>query len=104
LIAPDGAKIKVPEELKEIYVFCVVSDHYPALSFQARQFLKFETNSVIPHPFVLDIFTLDTIAEMLDSPILFLSYINRRASYQKRVYAAHELTVLSYHRTRRLGF
>ncbi len=35
LIGADGAKIRVPEKLKEIYIFCVVSDHYPALSSSA---------------------------------------------------------------------
>jgi hypothetical protein len=104
LIGPEGAKIKVPEKLKDIYIFCVVSDHYPALSFQARQFLKYETNSIIQPPFVLDIFTLDTMVEMLDTPILFLSYVNRRANYQEKVYAAHELTILSYHLKRNLWF
>jgi SEC-C motif len=104
LIASDGLKIKLPEKLKAIYIFCVVSDHYPALSFQARQFLKYETNSVIQSPFVLDLFTLDTMAEMLDTPILFLSYVNRRANYQEKIYAAHELTVLSYHLKQNLWF
>jgi hypothetical protein len=104
LIGPDGATIKLPEKLKEIYIFCAVSDHYPALSFQARQFLKYETNSVIKPPFVLDIFTLDTMVEMLDTPILFLSYINRRGSYQEKVNAGHELTILSYHLKRNLWF
>lgn len=28
--------ITIPQGLKEIYILCVVSDHYPALSFQAR--------------------------------------------------------------------
>ena len=104
LIGPDREKIKVPEKIKEIYIFCVISDHYPALSFQARQFLKYETNSIVQPPFVLDIFTLDTMAEMLDTPIHFLSYVNRRASYQEKVYAGHELTVLSYHLKQNLWF
>jgi hypothetical protein len=103
-IGADGVKIKVPVKLKEIYIFCVVSDHYPALSFQARQYLKYETNSVSQPPFVLDIFALDTMAEMLDTPILFLSYVSRRANYQEKVYAAHELTILSYHLKRNLWF
>jgi hypothetical protein len=97
LIANDGAEIRVPEKLKKIYLLSVVSDHYPALSFQARQFLKYETNSIIQPPFVLDIFTLDTMAEMLDTPLYFLSYVDRRANYQEKVHAFHELTILSYH-------
>lgn len=104
LIGPDGARIEVPKKLKEIYLLCVVSEHYPALSFQARQFLEYETNSVIQAPFVLDIFTLDVMTELLETPLLFLSYLNRRASYQEKIYAAHELTILSYHLKHNLWF
>ena len=32
--------VGVPRKLKDVYILCVVSDNYPALSFQARQFLK----------------------------------------------------------------
>jgi SEC-C motif len=74
-----------------------VSDHYPALSFQARQFLKSEVSEVIKSPFIMDVFLLDVLCEMLPSPLYFLSYINRRVSYSERVLANHELVVLSYH-------
>jgi hypothetical protein len=104
LVGPDGARIEVPKKPKEIYILCVVSDHYPALSLQARQFLKYEADSVIQAPFVLDIFTLDVMTEMLETPILFLSYVCRRASYREKVYAGHELTILSYHLKRNLWF
>lgn len=89
--------ITIPKELKEIYIICVVSDHYPALSFQARQFLKYETTNSIQPPIILDVFALDAISEMLSSPLYFLSYINRRANYNDRLLASHELTILSYH-------
>jgi hypothetical protein len=104
LIGVDGEEIQIPQKLKEIYIFCLVADHYPALSFQARHFLKYEANQTIQPPFVLDIFTLDTLVEMLDTPIQFLSYVKRRASYQEKVYAGHELTILSYHLKRNLWF
>lgn len=83
-IGNDGVEIRIPENLKEIYLLCVISDHYPALSFQARQFLSGVTNSVFQPPFVLDIFTLDAMAEMLETPLYFLSYLKRRANYQER--------------------
>jgi hypothetical protein len=50
----------------------------------------------------MDIFLLDTIVEMLPSPLHFLSYINRRTEYDEKVLAGHELTVLSYHLKRNL--
>jgi hypothetical protein len=104
LLGSDGSKIEVPQKIKEIYLLCVVSEHYPALSFQVQQFLRYEANSVILAPFVLDIFTLDAMTEFLDTPLLLLSYIKRRASYQEKIYAGHELTILAYHLKRNLWF
>lgn len=97
LVDAKSRVLTLPKEIKEIYIFCVVSDHYPALSFQARQFLKYETTNSIQPPIVLDVFALDAISEMLSSPLYFLSYINRRANYSDRLLASHELTILSYH-------
>lgn len=93
----NGNEIKIQRNFKEIYIFCVVSDHYPALSFQARQFLKYETSENIKPPFIMDIFYLDVMAEMLNSPLYFLSYVNRRTQYADRVNSMNELTILSYH-------
>lgn len=81
----------------EIFVLCVVSDHYPSLAFQARQFLRINASETIKPPFVIDVFALDVIAELLDSPLLFLSYVSRRTGYADRVLAAHELTILAYY-------
>jgi hypothetical protein len=93
----DGLEIQRPARIEEIYPFCVVSDHYPALSFQARQFLRHHSDEIILPPFVMDIFTLDVMAEMLDSPLRFLSYANRRMKYSEKIFATHELIILSYH-------
>ena len=92
-----GNKITFDQDFKEIYILCLVSDHYPALSFQCRHFLKYEETAVIKPPLVLDVFTLDAITEMLDSPLRFLSYLNRRTFYADRLLASNELTILSYH-------
>jgi hypothetical protein len=97
-------RIELPTALKEIYILCVVADHYPALGFQARQFLKYETSETIPPPFILDVFTLDALTEMLESPLRLLSYIDRRVKYSEKVVSSHELTILSYHLKRNLWF
>ena len=97
LSAADGREVVLPYELKEIYVFCVVSDHYPALSFQARQFLKTAAMPRVQPPLVTDVFTIDAMTEMLQSPLHFLSYVNRRANYADQLLASLELTILGYH-------
>ncbi len=97
LQALDGREVAIPHRLEEIYVICVVSDHYPALSFQALQFLKTATVHRIQTPFVCDVFTVDAMSEMLRSPLHFLSYLNRRVNYGEKLLASHELTILAFH-------
>ena len=90
-------EIQLDVSPKEIFPFCVVSDHYPALSFQARQFLEYKTTDAIRPPFVMDLFLLDAMTEMLESPLRLLSYVKQRAEYAERLSVTHELTALSYH-------
>ncbi len=102
LATPDGREVVLPQDIKEIYVFCVVSDHYPSLSFQARQFLQTENIDRVQAPLVMDVFALDAMTEMLQSPLQFLSYVNRRANYAEQLMASQELTILGYHLTKNL--
>jgi SEC-C motif len=81
----------------EIYLFCVVSENYPALAHQSRQFLVPSPHPIIKFPFVIDVFFLDVMCEILRSPLYFLSYTNRRVHYADRLLAGHELTILAFH-------
>ena len=38
-----GELLILARPLKQVFPMCVVADHYPALAFQAQQFLKFKT-------------------------------------------------------------
>lgn len=99
---PDGREVSLPHDIKEIFIFCVVSDHYPALSFQSRQFLQTEAIDRVQAPLVMDVFAVDAMTEMLQSPLQFLSYVNRRANYAEQLMASQELTILGYHLTKNL--
>jgi hypothetical protein len=50
----------------------------------------------------MDVFCLDTITEMLESPLHLLSYLNRRAGYVEKLMIMHEHTLLAYHLKRNL--
>ncbi len=50
----------------------------------------------------MDVFSLDVMTEMLDSPLHFMNYINKRVLYHERIFAERELTILSYHLTHNL--
>lgn len=100
-VGGDGREVAIPE-LRAIYPVCVVSDHYPALTVQARQFLVQEVGGAIRPAFVADVFLVDVLAEMLASPLSFLSYLDRRVGYGDRIFASNELSILGHHLRRNL--
>jgi SEC-C motif len=94
--AQDGHQIAIPV-LEEIFPICVLSEPYPALAFQVKWFLHSEKHDIIRPPIVTDIFAIDAMTEMLDSPLWFLSYIHRRSGYFDRLVVPDELSALSLH-------
>ncbi|NHF68003.1 nuclease-related domain-containing protein [Xanthomonas hortorum] len=102
LIGSDGTEVLLPQTPKEIFIFNVVSDHYPALTFQTRQYLKYRETAQIRAPFVMDVFLLDALTEMLESPLRLLSYVRHRVENTERLAMSHELTALGFHLKRNL--
>lgn len=97
LVDDEENQISLPPSIKEVFIFNLVSEHYPALAFQASQFLKFKTTNVIQPPFVMDVFLLDTLTEMLATPLRLLSYVKLRVAASDKIMCGHELTALGYH-------
>lgn len=95
-VGADGEPID-PPQVEKVFVLCLVADHYPALAAQARQFLRFEPVDRVAAPLVMDVFLLDALAEMLDSPLHFLNYLERRSGYADQVMSNHELSILGFH-------
>lgn len=89
---------------KGIFPICVVSDYYPALATQSREFLNFEVTNVIKHPYVMDVFLIDLISEMLDSPLFLLDYLIKRCDFGHVLLSNHELNILSTYITNNLYF
>lgn len=102
LRARDGRQVSIPQRPQIIYPLTIVADHYPALAFQARQFLDAQPTGQIVAPLVTDVFALDAMTEMLASPLRFLSYLGLRAGFGDKLMFSHELTVLSLHLKRNL--
>ena len=98
----NGRSIPISERLRTIFPVSIVADHYPALAFQAHQFLNFRSNKRIVPPLVMDVFALDAITEMLTSPLRLLSYFNLRAQFGEKLIMIHEHITLSYHLRRNL--
>ena len=89
--------VRLPRSIKEVFLLSTLSDHYPGLSIQVRQFLSRHDDPIIRTPLVIDIFALDVITEFLNSPLYFLSYLKRRSQYCERIIAAQELTIFAHH-------
>ena len=97
LVDDNDNEVELPPNIKEVFLFSLVSEHYPALAFQAKQSLKFQTTDVIQPPFVMDVFLLDTLTEMLATPLRLLGYVKLRVAVADKLISNHELTVLGYH-------
>jgi len=82
---------------KEVFIITVLSDPYPALAFQARQFLHYQSTDSICPPIVTDIFAIDAMTEMLDSPLWLVDYLRRRSGYSDKLHVPDEMTALSFH-------
>ncbi len=97
LVDDSKKEVELPPSIKEIFLFSLVSEHYPALAFQASQSLNFQTTDIIRSPFVMDVFLLDTMTEMLTTPLRLLDYVKLRVAVSEKLISGHELTVLGYH-------
>lgn len=97
-----GTEIKLEAPLKKVYPICVVSDHYPALSFQASQFLTCKPTKDIQQPLVSDVFFIDVVSEFLETPLRFLSYLELRAKVGNNISLSHEIVALAFHLRRNL--
>ncbi len=102
LLDANGDEMALVLQPKEILIFNVVSEHYPALAFQARQYLTYQSCAKIRAPFVMDVFFLDALTEMLETPLRLLGYARLRVECIEHFATSHELTVLSFHLKRNL--
>ncbi|WP_230819494.1 nuclease-related domain-containing protein [Rheinheimera aquimaris] len=91
-------------DFKTIFPICLVSDHYPALAAQANHFLDYKITNAIKHPYVMDVFLLDMISEMLESPLRFLDYMTKRSNFGGSLVSNHELVTLSTYILQNLYF
>lgn len=93
-VSANGKPLEIRRDFREIYIFTVVSDHFPSLAFQAEQKLEDKNTETIPAPFVMDIFLLDTLCELLESPLYFLDFVQKRIKYSNKIMALSEIAIL----------
>jgi len=96
-LLPSGNEVDFLARPKKVFIICSVSDHFPALSAQARQFLNAKTTEKVHPPIITDVFFVDVLTEILESPLQFLNYLTLRAKFDKMILVNQELTNLGYH-------
>jgi SEC-C motif len=104
LIDSSCNKIILNQAIREIFLLCVISEHYPALMFQVGEFLSKKSTGKISNPFIIDIFFLDVFTEFLDNPLYLFSYLNRRVNLDVQIKTESEFDFLSYHLCHNLWF
>lgn len=104
LVSANGEVLTMRRDYAEIFVVCLVSECYPALAYQADQFLKQQPHGAIRRAYVIDIFFLDVLCEMLDTPLHFFSFLHRRLDLFHHARSESEMAVLSYHLVHNLWF
>ncbi|MEH9303103.1 SEC-C metal-binding domain-containing protein [Klebsiella variicola] len=90
-------RFNLGSSVSRCYIVPIISEHYPSLSFQVRLYLNTTITNEIYPPFTMDVFLLDVLTEFLNTPLYFLSYIDRRSTYNMKVFSSHELTIFSLH-------
>jgi hypothetical protein len=85
---------------KDVYIICLSTDFYPAVSHQASAYLQKGTGD--PDPLTISIFDLDLLCEYLADPYEFMFYIQRRVELSAYYSASNEMTLLGFHLRKRL--
>ena len=96
-VSASDDEFELPNRPTKIFPVCVVSDHYPALAAQAQQFLKTKAVENVHPPIITDVFFLDVMTEILETPLHFLNYLTLRSMADKKLMVNQELTTLGYH-------
>lgn len=91
----DGKKIKLSEDIEEVYILGITTENYPSLTHQTSTLLEKEESS--PYPLFLTIFDLELVLFYLDNPYDFLYYVRQRIFLMDYFSANEEIHFLGYH-------
>lgn len=105
ILNPDGVhfylkdgnqQFNLPKGIKDVYVVCLTSENYPALSSQVLELADSYKESELT-PIAFSIFDLRLIAYYLNTPFDFAYYIRQRIDTADYFLATTEMSLLGYH-------
>lgn len=88
-------EITIPNNIKDVYLLCVIMENYPALTHQTNIMLEIKNKDT--SPLVLTVFDLELLVHYLSDPYDFLYYVKQRTSLLDYFYAEEEMIFLGYH-------
>jgi hypothetical protein len=100
LIRPGGSEVVLSDAINDVYIICVTSDHYPAVMYQTKTFLKKDESD--PCPIVISIFDLEILTYYLKCPFEFLYYLSQRILLNEHFMGQSEIDLLAYHLNQKL--
>lgn len=100
LIDSSGKEIKLNESIDEVYIVCLTSDNYLALTNQVDTYLT--KKSTDPFPIGMSLFDLDMVAFYLADPFEFSYYIRQRINGSEYFSATCEVAFLGFHLNQKL--
>lgn len=87
--------VKISDNIDEVFIVCLTSENYPALTHQVHELLIKQKED--PYPVVFSAFDLGLIAHYLDNPYKFTYYIRQRVATSSYYYSTNEINYLAYH-------
>ncbi len=88
-------KVDISKEIDEVYILCLTSENYPALTHQVHELLSIDPGN--PAPVVFSVFDLRLITHYLDNPYKFTYYIRQRIQTSSYFYSTNEINYLAFH-------
>ena len=88
-------KVNISKDIDEVYILCLTSENYPALTHQVHELLSIDTGN--PAPVVFSVFDLRLITHYLDNPYKFTYYIRQRIRTGSYFYTTNEINYLAFH-------
>lgn len=93
-------EIILSDEIDEVYIMCITTENYPAISHLAP--ILINKLEIDPYPISLSVFDLELLVHYLKDTFEFLYYIRQRIDLMTYFKAHEEITYLSYHLKKKL--
>lgn len=94
-ILKDGTELHFTDQVDEVYLLCITTENYPALTHQVHTLLNRKGNT--PAPVVFSVFDLHLVSFYLKDPYDFMYYVRQRIATVDYYFTGEEINYLGHH-------